>query len=255
MKTKILIENEVIMAGHSKWNNIKRRKNAVDAQRGRIFTKLGRAIHVAVKHGGPDPASNAQLADAIAKAKASNMPNDNIMRSIAKASGAGDADNFEDILYEGYGPGGVAVLVRTLTDNRNRTAGDVRHIFDKYGGNLGTNGCVSFLFEDKGTLIINRDDFPDEEQVMLDALEAGADDFETEDEIYQIITSPDAFRNVRETLELGGYTFEDVSLDSVPMSWTRLDDPEQAEQMEKLIDMLEDHDDVQDVSTNWESDD
>ena len=152
------------MSGHSKWNNIKRKKGAADAVRGKIFTKLGREIQVAVKSGGPDPESNAKLKDIIAKAKTNNMPNDNIQRSIKKASGAGESENYEEIIYEGYGPAGVAVMVRTLTDNRNRTAGDVRHLFDRNGGNLGTTGCVSFMFQDKGHLTILREDFDDEEE-------------------------------------------------------------------------------------------
>ena len=181
------------MAGHSKWNNIKRRKGAVDAERAQIFTKLGREIHLAVRHGGPDPETNRALRDAIARAKASNMPNDNISRSIAKASGAADGDNFEEVLYEGYGPGGVAVMVRTLTDNRNRTAGDIRHFFDKFGGNLGTKGSVSYQFETKGSLILDKELFDDEEAVMLSALEAGADDVVADDEMIEILTTPDDY--------------------------------------------------------------
>ena len=171
------------MSGHSKWNNIKRKKGEADAQRGAIFTKLGREIQVAVKNGGADPEGNSRLKDVIAKAKAANMPNDNIQRSIKKASGSNDSDNFEEIVYEGYGPGGVAMMVRTLSDNRNRTAGDVRHIFDKFGGNMGTNGCVSFLFQEKGTIIIDRELYEDEEAVMMDALDSGAEDFAAEDEV------------------------------------------------------------------------
>jgi YebC/PmpR family DNA-binding regulatory protein len=240
------------MSGHSKWNNIKRKKGAADAQRGAAFTKIGREIQVAVKNGGPDPEANSRLKDVIAKAKAANMPNDNIQRSIRKAAGAADSENFEEIIYEGYGPGGVAVMVRTLTDNRNRTAGDVRHVFDKYGGNMGTTGCVSFLFQEKGTIIIDRETCPDEETLMMDALEAGAEDFAAEDEVYVITTSPEDFYQVRASLEAKNYEFVDVSLGPVPVTWTELSDPELAEKMEKLIEKLEELDDVQEVYHNWD---
>ncbi|MDD4140735.1 MAG: YebC/PmpR family DNA-binding transcriptional regulator [Clostridiaceae bacterium] len=240
------------MSGHSKWNNIKRKKGAADAQRGAVFTKIGREIQVAVKNGGADPEVNSRLKDVIAKAKAANMPNDNIQRSITKAAGAADSDNFEEITYEGYGPGGVAVMVRTLSDNRNRTAGDLRHIFDKFGGNLGTTGCVGFLFQDKGTLIIERDGAPDEETMMLAALEAGAEDFAAEDEAYEITTEPDQYDAVRSALEQQGFVFLDVSLGPVPVTWTALTDPDMTVKMEKLIEKLEEHDDVQEVYHNWE---
>ena len=195
------------MAGHSKWNNIKRRKEAVDAQRGKIFTKLGREIAIAVKHGGPDPDSNSSLKDAIARAKASNMPNDSIQRSISKAAGGDGGDDFAEIVYEGYGPGGIAVMVRTLTDNRNRAVGDVRHIFDKYGGNLGTNGCVAYQFERKGSLVLDRELYPDEDQVLIDALEAGAEDVEISDEMFEIITEPNDYHFVLEALTDKNYEF------------------------------------------------
>jgi len=240
------------MSGHSKWNNITRKKGAADAQRGAVFTKIGREIQVAVKNGGADPEVNSRLKDVIAKAKAANMPNDNIQRSITKAAGAADSDNFEEITYEGYGPGGVAVMVRTLSDNRNRTAGDLRHIFDKFGGNLGTTGCVGFLFQDKGTLIIERDGAPDEETMMLAALEAGAEDFAAEDEAYEITTEPDQYDAVRSALEQQGFVFLDVSLGPVPVTWTALTDPDMTVKMEKLIEKLEEHDDVQEVYHNWE---
>lgn len=241
------------MSGHSKWSNIKRRKGAVDAKRGAIFTKIGREIHVAVKHGGPDPELNSQLKDAIAKAKSANMPNDSIQRSISKASGAEGAEDYEEILYEGYGPGGVAIMVRALSDNRNRTAGDLRHIFDKYGGNLGTTGCVGFLFQEKGVLIIGRENGPDEETLLMDALEAGAEDLTTEDEAYEITTLPEDYENVRTALEKKGYTFLDVSLGPVPVSWTELNDPDKVSSLDKLIELLEDHDDVQEVYHNRSS--
>lgn len=240
------------MSGHSKWNNIKRKKGAADAQRGAVFTKIGREIQVAVKNGGPDPEANSRLKDVIAKAKAANMPNDNIQRSIKKASGSNESDNFEEITYEGYGPGGVAVMVRTLSDNRNRTAGDVRHIFDKFGGNMGTAGCVSFLFQEKGTLIIDQEEHEDEEAVMMDALEAGAEDFLAEDGIYEVTTSPEQYVIVREALLRKGYSFLDVSLGPVPVTWTELGDPDMAEKMEKLIERMEEHDDVQEVYHNWD---
>ena len=239
------------MSGHSKWNNIKRKKGAADAQRGAAFTKLGREIQVAVKNGGPDPDTNNRLKDAITKAKAANMPNDNIQRSIKKAAGADDSENFEEILYEGYGPGGVAVMVRTLSDNRNRTAGDVRHIFDKFGGNLGTSGCVSFQFNDRGVIITEKTEESDEEKVMMDALEAGAEDFSVEDDVYEITALPDAYDEVRQTLHDQGYIFLDESLGPVPVTWIELPDENLAECMEKLIDRLEEHDDVQDVYHNW----
>jgi YebC/PmpR family DNA-binding regulatory protein len=240
------------MSGHSKWNNIKRKKGAADAQRGAAFTKIGRELQVAVKNGGSDPEANSRLKDVIAKAKAANMPNDNIQRSIKKASGANDTDHFEEILYEGYGPGGVAVMVRTLSDNRNRTAGDVRHTFDKFGGNMGTNGCVNFLFQEKGTLIISREDYDDEEAVMMDALEAGAEDFAAEDEVFEITTTPEDYPAVRDQLEKKHYEFIDASVAPVPVTWTEITDPEMAEKMEKLIDKMEELDDVQEVFHNWD---
>ncbi len=240
------------MSGHSKWNNIKRKKGEADAQRGAIFTKIGRELAVAVKNGGSDPDANSRLKDVIAKAKANNMPNDNIQRSIKKAAGAGETETFEEMTYEGYGPGGVAVLVRTLSDNRNRTAGDVRHLFDKYGGNMGTAGCVSFLFQEKGTLIIDAEAFEDEEAVMMDALEAGAEDFMAEDDVYEVTTEPDSYVAVREALEKKGYSFLDISLGPVPVTWTALNDPELVEKMEKLIERMEEHDDVQEVFYNWD---
>jgi YebC/PmpR family DNA-binding regulatory protein len=244
------------MSGHSKWNNIKRKKGAADAQRGAIFTKIGREIQVAVKQGGPDPDNNSRLKDVIAKAKANNMPNDNIQRSIKKASGANDTDNFEEIIYEGYGPGGIAVMVKTLTDNRNRTAGDIRHLFDKFGGNMGTNGCVSFQFEEKGSLIISREDYPelDEESVMMDALEAGAEDFAADEDSFEITTSPEDYSTVRDQLETQNYTFADVSLGPVPTVWAKLEDEELIDKMEKMIDRMEELDDVQEVFHNWEQD-
>ena len=189
------------MAGHSKWSNIKHRKEKSDAQKGKIFTKLGRELAIAVKEGGPDPESNNKLKDAIAKAKASNMPNDNIMRSIKKAAGDMDGDKFEEIAYEGYGPGGDAIIVEALTDNRNRTAGDVRHHFDKFGGNLGQTGCVSFMFDKKGVILIERTEDIDEDTLMMEVIEAGAEDFDAQDEYFEILTEPGEFSATREVLE------------------------------------------------------
>ena len=240
------------MAGHSKWNNIKRKKGAADAKRAAIFSKLGRELAVAVREGGPDPEGNARLAAAIVKAKASNMPNDNINRSITRAAGGGEGADYEEITYEGYGPGGVAVMVRSLTDNRNRTAGEVRHAFDKHGGNLGTNGCVSFMFQNKGVLIIERTDEMDEETVMMVALEAGAEDMETEDEAFVIYTEPDAFAAVEAALTDVGYTFAQAEIQPTPDNYIELADVLQCEHMEKLVEDLEDSDDVQDVWHNWE---
>ncbi|MBN2853590.1 MAG: YebC/PmpR family DNA-binding transcriptional regulator [Clostridia bacterium] len=240
------------MSGHSKWANIKHKKEKSDSKKGKIFTKIGREIMVAVKQGGPDPDNNVKLYDVIAKAKANNMPNDNIKRSILKASGDADQDNFEEVIYEGYGPSGVACIVEVMTDNRNRAAADIRHAFDKCGGNLGTTGCVSFMFERKGVIIIEKKDSVDEETLMMEAIEAGAEDFSSEDEYYEIITEVSAFSGVRRILEDKKYDLMEASLQWVPGTMTTLDE-ENGLQMEKLIDMLEDSDDVQNVYHNWES--
>lgn len=244
------------MSGHSKWANIKRKKGAADAQKGKIFTKLGREIQVAVREGGgPDPSSNSKLKDVISKAKAANMPNDNIQRSIKKAMGEGSAENIEEIVYEGYGPGGIAVIVEVMTDNRNRTASDVRHIFDKNGGNLGSTGCVSFMFDKKGLLIVANDGSADEETVMMDALDAGAEDFTSTDETFEIMTAPTDFSAVRDALEEKGYVFETAELSMIPQNYSKLDNEAQIAQMEKMLDMLDDNDDVIEVYHNWENDD
>ena len=240
------------MSGHSKWNNIKNKKEKSDAQRAKIFTKLGREIAVIVKAGGPNPDSNGKLRDAIAKARSNNMPNDNIQRCIAKAAGEAGGNDFEEITYEGYGPKGVAVIVETLTNNRNRTAADMRHYFDKYGGNLGQTGCVSFMFDKKGVLIINSEDLPDEDAVMMDALDSGADDFTSEDGIYEVLTAPENFSAVREELENRGYTFLTAEIQMIPQTSVELTDEEDLKNMNKLIDMLDDNDDVQNVYHNWE---
>lgn len=240
------------MSGHSKWANIRHKKGKSDAQKGKLFTKIGREIAVAVKEGGPDPESNSRLKDVIAKAKAANMPNDNIMRSIKKASGEVDSDNFEEITYEGYGPGGVAVIVETMTDNRNRTAGDIRHYFDRFGGNLGQTGCVSFMFNKKGVIIVEKNNKITEDQIMMDALEAEAEDVNVEEDYYEILTGTDNFSKVRIALEQKGYEFLEADLQMVPVTTTQLTDPKHIEYMEKLIDNLEDMDDVQNVYHNWD---
>ncbi len=242
------------MAGHSKWSNIKHKKEKTDAQKGKLFTKLGREIAIAVKSGGPDPASNSKLRDVIAKAKSNNMPNDSITRSIKKAAGEVDGANYEAITYEGYGPSGVAVIVEVLTDNRNRTAGDVRHFFDKFGGNMGTTGCVSFMFDKKGQIIIEKKPDMNEDDIMIAALDAGAEDFIVEDEYFEIITEPEDFTSVRETLESQGFEFASAEVTMIPQNYVKLTDPEAIENMEKLIDRLEDHDDIQNIYHNWEQD-
>lgn len=240
------------MSGHSKWNNIKHKKEKSDAQKAKIFTKMGREIAVAAKAGGADPEVNGRLKDAIAKARSYNMPNDNIARVIKKAAGDQNTDNYEDIIYEGYGVSGVAVIVETLTDNRNRTAGDLRHYFDKFGGNLGTNGSVSWMFDDKGIIVIAKDDGIDEDTLMSDALEFGADDFSSDGEYFEISTSPDDFRSVRDALEQKGYKFETAEVEKIPQTNVTLTDEHDILMMEKLLESLEDNDDVQNVYHNWE---
>ena len=241
------------MSGHSKWNNIKRKKEKADGAKAKIFTKIGRELAVAVKEGGsPDPAANSRLKDCIAKAKAANVPNDNIERIIKRAAGEGSADSYENITYEGYGPCGVAVIVETLTDNRNRTAADVRHAFDKYGGNLGTSGCVSFMFKEKGVIDIERED-RDEDQVMADALEAGASDFSADEDVFEISTEPSDFSGVREDLEQKGYEFVSAEVEMVPDTYTAIADEETVVKMQKMLDLLEDNDDVQNVWHNWDA--
>ncbi len=240
------------MSGHSKWNNIKRKKEKTDGQRAKIFTKIGREIAVAVKEGGsPDPASNSKLKDAIAKAKANNVPNDNIDRIIKKAAGEGNADNYEALQYEGYGPCGIAVIVETLTDNRNRTAGDLRHYFDKYGGNLGQTGCVGFMFKKKGVLAIEAEGL-DEDKVMEDALEAGAADMEADGDVFSVYTEPDDVTAVAEYLTSHGYELLSAQVEMVPQTYIKLTDEGDIKSMQKMLDMFEDNDDVQNVWHNWE---
>lgn len=240
------------MSGHSKWATIKRKKGAIDAKRGKIFTKIGRELMVAVKEGGPDPDSNSKLRDVIAKAKANNMPNDNIQRSIKKASGEGSTSEYFEMVYEGYGPCGIAVMVETLTDNKNRTAGDLRHYFDKNGGNLGQNGCVSFMFDRKGLIVIEKADGIDEDTLMMDALDAGADDFNVEDDCFEIMTSPENFSTTRDALDEKGYTFVQAEINYIPQTTTVIESDEDIKKMERLIDMLEENDDVQNVYHTWE---
>ena len=242
------------MSGHNKWSTIKQKKGKNDAARAKIFTKIGREIIVAVKEGGSaDPTVNSKLRDCIAKAKANNVPNDNIERVIKKAAGDSDASNYEAVTYEGYGPSGVAVIVEALTDNRNRTAGDVRHYFDKYGGNMGQQGCVSFMFERKGVLVIEREDLEKtEDEVMEAALEAGAADFEADDDIFTIYTEPSDLGAVRDDLAAQGYEFASAEVEQVPNTYTKLEDQETCDKMQKMLDMFEDNDDIQNVWHNWE---
>ena len=239
------------MSGHSKWNNIKNKKAKTDAQKAKVFTKIGKEIAIAVREGGGNPDTNRKLKDLIAKAKASNVPNDNIERAIKKASGA-DGVVYEEIYYEGYGPSGVAVIVETATDNRNRTASDVRHYFDKYGGNLGQSGCVSYLFEDKGVIIILREDGVDEDALMEAALEAGAADFVADDEVFEIYTETADLDGVRDALEEAGYTVESAEKDKVPSTYVTLESEDDIKNMNLLIEHLEDSDDVQNIYHNWE---
>ncbi|MDR1774096.1 MAG: YebC/PmpR family DNA-binding transcriptional regulator [Clostridioides sp.] len=233
-------------------HNIINRKGKQDAKRANVFTKHARAITVAAKEGGPDPEYNATLKTAIDKAKADNMPNDNIDRAIAKGSGVGATDDYETITYEGYGPGGVAVIVHTLTDNKNRTAGNVRYYFDKNGGNLGTSGCVSFMFDRKGQIFVETSDDISEDEIMEVALEAGAEDIITEEVGYEILTAPEDFNAVRDALQKKGYAFISADIKMLPQTTTELTDPSHIKQMEKLIDLLEEDDDVQDIYHNWE---
>ncbi|BAM47165.1 YebC/PmpR family DNA-binding transcriptional regulator [Amphibacillus xylanus] len=240
------------MAGHSKWKNIQRRKNAQDAKRGKIFMKAAKDIYIAAKEGGADPETNPALRLAIDKAKAQNMPNENIERNIKKATGTLDGVSYEEVIYEGYGPGGSAVMVELLTDNKNRSAAEVRHAFSKSGGNLGENGCVSFLFNRKGYLVIERSKTDaDEDTVMLAAIEAGAEEMETTDEVYEIYTEPENFKEVRDALANEGFEFDTAELTLIPTTYTQLSEDDQAK-MERLIERLEDLDDVQDVHHNAE---
>ncbi len=240
------------MSGHSKWHNIAAKKGKADAARGKVFTKLGRELLIAVKQGGPDPAGNSKLKDVIAKCKAANMPNDTINNAIKKASGSADAANYEEITYEGYGVAGVAVIVNASTDNRNRTAADVRHVFDKAGGNLGKSGCVSYMFEKKGIIVIEKDSTTmSEDDLMLLAIDAGAEDFEAQEDCYEITTAPENFSEVREKLEENNLTFVEAEVTMIPNTYVKLDEKD-AERMENFLEKLDDLDDVSDVYHNWE---
>lgn len=240
------------MSGHSKWKNIMHKKEKTDAARAKVFTKIGKEMAIAVREGGPDPVSNSKLRDLIAKAKANNVPNDNIDRIIKKASGA-DSVAYEKVTYEGYGIGGVAVIVEAMTDNRNRTGGDIRHYFDKFGGNMGSTGCVSYLFTDKGTIIIENDGKLNEDAVMEDALEAGAEDFDATDEAFEITTAPDDLDAVTAALTAKGYTIVSSEQEKIPSMYVTLTDEEQIKKMGLLLEKLDENDDVTDVWHNWEN--
>lgn len=240
------------MSGHSKWANIKHKKEKTDRQRASVFTKIGKEITIAVKAGGGDPTSNSKLRDLIAKAKANNVPNDNIERCIKKAMGA-DSANYEKVTYEGYGPCGIAVIVEATTDNRNRTAGEVRHFFDKFGGNMGQVGCVGYLFSDKGVIIILREEVKDEDALMETALEAGAADFVSDEEMFEIYTEVDDLYSVKEALEAAGYTIESAEEDKIPSTYVTLDNEDDIKHMNLLLENLEDNDDVMNVYHNWEN--
>ena len=241
------------MSGHSKWANIKHKKEKTDAQKAKIFTKIGKEITIAVKSGGGDPNVNSKLRDLIAKAKANNVPNDNIDRCIKKAQGMQDV-NYEEVVYEGYGPAGVAVIVEATTDNRNRTAGDVRHYFDKFGGNMGQTGCVGYMFEPKGQIIIEDEDGEiDEDKLMETALEAGAEDFAGADGVYEITTEPDDVYAIKEALEKAGYTIASAEQTKLPNTYTTLEDEDDIKHMALLLEYLEDNDDVINVYHNWEN--
>ena len=241
------------MSGHSKFANIKHKKEKNDAKKGKIFTVIGREIVVAVKEGGPDPANNSKLRDVIAKAKANNMPNDTIDRGIKKAAGDANADNFEVLTYEGYGPNGVAIIVKTLTDNKNRTAGNVRSYFTKGNGNIGTPGSVSFMFDNKGQIIIDKEECEmDADDLMMIALDAGAEDFAEEEDSFEVLTAPDDFSAVREALEKEGIPMVEAQVAMIPQNYVTLSDEQDVKNLQKTLDLLEDDDDVTDVWHNWE---
>ena len=239
------------MSGHSKWSNIKRKKEATDGAKAKIFTKIGREMTVVVKEGGPDPNNNSKLRDLIAKAKANNVPNDNIDRIIKKAAGDGNKNAYENLVYEGYGPSGIAVIVECLTDNKNRTAGDIRHYFDKFGGNLGTTGCVSFMFSNKGIIALENEG-QDEDKVMEDCFEAGATDFNIEGDVIEITCEPSDVSSARETLQGLGYKLISAEVEQVPATYSTIEDEEAIRKMHLLLDTLQDNDDVQNVYHNWE---
>lgn len=237
------------MSGHSKWHNIQNKKGKADAKRGKIFTKIGKEIAVAAKMGGSNPDTNSKLRDVIAKAKANNMPSDTITRAVKKGAGEMDGVNYEEMVYEGYGPNGVAVIVTTLSDNKNRTASNVRYLFDRNGGNLGSSGCVSFMFQKKGQIIIEKIESIDEDEIMMASLDAGAEDFNVQEEVYEVITAFEEFSQVREALEAAGYEFLSAEVTMIPDTLTALD-LDGADKVQKLVDKLEDDDDVQYVYHN-----
>ena len=246
------------MSGHSKFANIKHKKEKNDAKKGKIFTVIGREIVMAVKAGGSDPANNSKLRDVIAKAKANNMPNDTIDRGIKKAAGADSADSYEKAVYEGYGPNGVAIIVETLTDNKNRTAGNVRNAFTKGNGSIGTQGCVSFMFDQKGQIIIDKEELEDEcgemdaDELMMTALDAGAEDFSEEEDSFEILTDPDDFSAVRDALEKEGIPMAEAEVTMVPQTWATLTNEDDIKKMNRILDLLDDDDDVQAVYHNWD---
>lgn len=241
------------MSGHSKWSTIKRKKAKVDAQRGKIFTKLAKEIIMAARQGGGDPEANIRLRNAIARAKEVNIPNENIQRAIQRGTGELSGVNYEEMIYEGYGPGGVAVMMDIMTDNRNRTAGEIRHLFSKYGGNLGETGCVSWMFDTRGLLVIEKSNINiDADELLLTALDAGAIDVKEEDDSFEIITVPDDLNKISEILEVEGIKISHLEVTKIPQTTVMLDG-KQEEQMLKLLDALEDHDDVQNVYTNFEA--
>jgi len=238
------------MSGHSKWANIKNKKEKTDSQRGKIFTKIGREIAIAVKEGGSDPNNNSKLRDVIAKAKAANVPNDNITRSIKKAAGELGSINYEEITYEGYGPNGIAMIVDVVTDNRNRTAAEVRHLFDKSGGSMGASGCVAWMFDKRGVIVIERTSDIDEDEIMMQALEAGAEDVVPQDDVFEIYTNANDFSTVREELEKLGYGFLSAEVSMIPQTTVDASDPELAEKIERMIERFDDNDDVQQIYHN-----
>lgn len=240
------------MSGHSKWKNIMHKKEKTDAQRAKIFTKIGREISVCVKEGGPDPVANSKLADLIVKAKANNVPNENIDRIIKKAAG-GEKTDYENIFYEGYGPSGVAVIVETLTENRNRTAGDLRHYFDKFGGNLGQTGCVGWMFEEKGVIVIEKAAVADEDALMEASLDAGALDFDLEGDMFEVFTGPNELHDVRVALEAKKYPILSADVERIPANYISLTNEDDIKKMSLLLEALDDNDDVQNVWHNWEN--
>ena len=240
------------MSGHSKFANIKHKKEKNDAAKGKMFTIIGKEIAIAVREGGPDPNNNSKLRDVIAKAKANNMPNDTIERGIKKAAGDGGNINYESMTYEGYGPSGIAIIVSTLTDNKNRTAANVKHAFSKGAGNIGTPGCVSYMFDKKGQIVIAKEEYEgDPDELMMMALDAGAEDFQEEEDAFTVLTDPDGFSEVREALEAAGIPMADAEVTMLPQTYVDLSDEEDIKNMNKILELLDEDDDVQDVYHNW----